>query len=64
MKVLILTLGTRDIQPFVALASESTRAGHEAVLLIGQSVQRGPSRLTPFLTKTFRWSSAQPRSLS
>lgn len=33
MKVLILTLGTRgDIQPFVALAGELTRAGHDAVL--------------------------------
>ena len=33
MKVLMLTLGTRgDVQPYVALALELERAGHEAVL--------------------------------
>ena len=33
MKVLILTLGTRgDVQPFIALAQELQRRGHEAVL--------------------------------
>lgn len=33
MKVLILTLGTRgDVQPYVALAMELEKAGHEAVL--------------------------------
>ncbi|GIE99414.1 glycosyltransferase [Paractinoplanes rishiriensis] len=33
MKVLILTMGTRgDVQPFVALAQELRRRGHEAVL--------------------------------
>jgi sterol 3beta-glucosyltransferase len=33
MKVLMLTLGTRgDVQPFVALALELKKAGHEAVL--------------------------------
>ena len=44
MKALILTLGTRgDIQPFVALADELTRAGHEAVLA-------APHRYSGFVT--------------
>lgn len=44
MKVLILTLGTRgDIQPFVALAVELARAGHEAVLA-------APHRYSGFVT--------------
>jgi sterol 3beta-glucosyltransferase len=33
MKVMILTLGTRgDVQPFVALAQELQRRGHQAVV--------------------------------
>lgn len=45
MKVLILTLGTRgDVQPFVALAAELTRQGHQAVLA-------APHRFTDFLSR-------------
>jgi len=46
MRITFLTLGSRgDVQPYVALAKELIKNGHEAVVCTGQTFKKFIDRL-------------------
>jgi hypothetical protein len=65
MNITILTIGTRgDVQPFVALGTRLTGAGHEVALAAEASRHTSPSTgcTTPAWTWTFSNACNRPRA--